>query len=115
MTESSEKNPSAAPAAGALATVIGSESCWPGVSVSGNGSHVAELITRAVESGSDGKISTSTFNEERIRSDVRETLKAAKGCRLEIAMKDVHTLNNEPDRLARWVRIAREVIEEQFG
>ena len=27
-------------------------------------------------------------------------------------MKDVHTLNNEPGRLARWVRIAREEIGE---
>lgn len=23
-------------------------------------------------------------------------------------MKDVHTLNNEPDRLPRWVELARE-------
>jgi len=27
-------------------------------------------------------------------------------------MKDVHTLNNEPERLPRWVEIAREEVEK---
>lgn len=53
-------------------------------------------------------ISTGVFDEAAIRADIRHTLDAAKGCRLEIIMKDVHTLNNEPDRLERWVQIARE-------
>lgn len=55
-------------------------------------------------------ISTERFDETAIRADIRRTLEAARGCRLEIIMKDVHTLNNEPARLARWVRIAREEI-----
>jgi hypothetical protein len=58
-------------------------------------------------------ISTSRFDEEAIRADLRRTLSAAGGCRLEIIMKDVHTLNNEPGRLARWVRLAREAIAER--
>lgn len=53
-------------------------------------------------------ISTSAFDEVAIRADLRRTLEVARGCRLEIIMKDVHTLNNEPGRLARWVRMARE-------
>ena len=57
-------------------------------------------------------ISTGVFDEDAIRADLRETLEVARGCRLEIAMKDVHTLNNEPDRLARWVQMAREEIEK---
>lgn len=56
-------------------------------------------------------ISTERFDEELIRTDLRQTLEAAKGCRLEIIMKDVHTLNNEAGRLARWVQMAREEIE----
>jgi hypothetical protein len=32
----------------------------------------------------------------------------AGSCRIEIIMKDVHTLNEQPGRLARWVQIARE-------
>lgn len=59
-------------------------------------------------------ISTGRFDEAAIRADIRQTLEAARGCRLEIIMKDVHTLNNEPHRLARWVRLAREEIE-RFG
>lgn len=55
-------------------------------------------------------ISTGQFDEDAIRADLRETLEAAHGNRLEIIMKDVHTLNNEPERLARWVQIAREEI-----
>lgn len=55
-------------------------------------------------------VSTEQFSEEEIRADLQKTLNAAKNCRLEIIMKDVHTLNNEPDRLARWVELAREEI-----
>jgi len=56
-------------------------------------------------------ISTGTFDEDTLRNDVRQTLEAARGCRLEILMKDVHTLNNEPERLPRWVQIVREEID----
>jgi hypothetical protein len=58
-------------------------------------------------------ISTAHFDEELIRRDLRHTLELTRehGCRLEIVMKDVHTLHGEPDRLARWVRLAREESE----
>jgi hypothetical protein len=56
-------------------------------------------------------ISTETWDEEAIREDIRSTLHATKGCRLEFAMKDVHTLNNQPWRLGRWAQIAREESE----
>jgi hypothetical protein len=52
------------------------------------------------------------FGEELIRAGLRKTLKTAlgAGCRLEIIMKDVHTLNSQPWRLPRWVQIAREEL-----
>lgn len=55
-------------------------------------------------------ISTTHFNEAAIRADLRLTLDltARHGCPTEIIMKDVHTLHNEPGRLARWVQLARE-------
>ena len=56
-------------------------------------------------------ISTSRFDDAAIRDDIRQTLDLARDCRIELIMKDVHTLNNEPERLARWVQIAREEIE----
>jgi len=57
-------------------------------------------------------ISTGHFDESQIRRDLRTTLgiTARHGCATEIIMKDVHTLNNEPGRLARWVRLAREEV-----
>ncbi len=58
------------------------------------------------------QISTGSFDEDAIRADLRRTLEAAHGCRLELIMKDVHTLNNEPGRLPRWVQLARETIRE---
>jgi hypothetical protein len=54
------------------------------------------------------QISTALFDETTIRADLRQTLETARGCRLEIIMKDVHTLHNEPGRIARWVALARE-------
>jgi hypothetical protein len=56
-------------------------------------------------------ISTAKFDEELIRDDLRRTLEVAGGCNLEIVMKDVHTVCDEPWRLGRWVEIAREVCD----
>ena len=55
------------------------------------------------------------IDEEAVRADIRATLEAARGCVLEIIMKDNHTLGGNPDNLVRWVRIAREEIERQEG
>ena len=54
-------------------------------------------------------ISSERFDEDEIRADLRATMKAAAGCHIEIVMKDVHTVANQPWRLGRWVEIAREV------
>jgi hypothetical protein len=53
-------------------------------------------------------ISTGSFDEDVIRKDIRYTLDVARGCHVEFLMKDVHTLAGKPERLARWVQIARE-------
>jgi hypothetical protein len=55
-------------------------------------------------------ISTGVFDEDAIRADIRETLAVAAGHPLFFIMKDVHTLNHEPQRAARWVEIAHEEI-----
>jgi len=57
-------------------------------------------------------ISTERFDETALRADLRQTLTTARNCRVELIMKDVHTLNNEPERLPRWVQLAREAIAE---
>jgi hypothetical protein len=57
-------------------------------------------------------ISTGNFDEEAIRSDIRNTLDIARGCNIELIMKDIHTMDGKPERLARWVEITREEIEK---
>ena len=62
-------------------------------------------------------ISTGDFDEAAIRADLAETLHltAEAGCRsVELIMKDVHTLHGQPDRLARWVQLARKEIERTW-
>jgi hypothetical protein len=52
-------------------------------------------------------VSCESWDEDAIRTDLRRSVKAARGP-LELVMKDVHTVNNEPDRLRRWVELARQ-------
>jgi hypothetical protein len=59
-------------------------------------------------------ISTVAFDEDLIREDIRSTLRIAGECPLEFAMKDVHTVSDQPWRMGRWVEIVREVSTE-FG
>lgn len=63
------------------------------------------------------QVSTEIFDENAIRQDLRHTMQVARehGCALEFAMKDVHTLNGKPDRLARWVKLGREVADQVYG
>jgi hypothetical protein len=58
-------------------------------------------------------ISTDNFDENAIREDLRKTLAICRdnNCPLEFAMKDVHTVKRKPERLARWVELAREEIK----
>ena len=51
------------------------------------------------------------FNEEHVRAVVRRDLRATRDCRVEMIMKDNHTIGNDPRRVVRWVQIAREEAE----
>ncbi len=55
-------------------------------------------------------ISCPQWDEELILEDLRRTMRVAGHCNLEFAMKDVHTVANQPWRLARWVELARQAI-----
>ncbi len=55
------------------------------------------------------------FDEMEIRADLRATLRAAGHLNLELVLKDTHTVNCEPGRLARWVAIAREEVDRFFA
>lgn len=56
-----------------------------------------------------------SFNEDRIRGILRRDLTACRNCHVDITLKDVETVERDPDRVRRWVSIARETIEEVFG
>ena len=49
-----------------------------------------------------------SFDEEHIRAGLRQDLAATRNCRLEVIMKDITTVRNDPRRLVRWTQIARE-------
>ncbi|NLF29346.1 MAG: hypothetical protein GX591_00500 [Planctomycetes bacterium] len=55
----------------------------------------------------------ASFNEPAIRADLRSTLDVAGDLPLEIILKDTHTVQGQPWRLGRWVRIAREEIDRR--
>jgi len=52
------------------------------------------------------------FDADHVRAVLRRDLAACRGLHVDITLKDVHTVQNAPRRLAEWVRIAREVAEE---
>lgn len=56
-----------------------------------------------------------SFAEEKIRADIAQTVGIAGGCNLEIVMKDTHTVEGHPERITRWVEIAREEVEKTAG
>jgi len=41
-------------------------------------------------------------------------LEACKHCHVDITLKDVETVQGDPTRVRRWVRITRELIEELY-
>jgi hypothetical protein len=57
-------------------------------------------------------LAMSTFDEDYIRADLREVFQITQNCCVEIIMKDNHTIGNDPQRVIRWVQIAREEVEQ---
>jgi len=57
-------------------------------------------------------LSTATFDENAIRAELREKLSHLKNCRVEMIMKDNHTIANDPQRVIRWVEMARQESEQ---
>lgn len=51
------------------------------------------------------------FDEKALTQSLDETLIKARGCVVEIVMKDTHTVQGEPDRFRRWVELARSRID----
>jgi hypothetical protein len=45
------------------------------------------------------------------REQLRRILAATRGLKVEVVLKDIHTLRGEPHRLAAWARMAMELVE----
>lgn len=52
------------------------------------------------------------FDEGHIRKVIRDAMEAARGCHIDITLKDVQTVQGDTSRLSRWVRIVREVSDD---
>lgn len=56
-------------------------------------------------------LASAHLDEERIRTELRELFRITRDCRMEVIMKDNHTLGNNPHNVVRWCQIAREEAE----
>jgi len=56
-------------------------------------------------------LAAPTFDSDRIRRDIRAALEITRDCRVEVVMKDNHTICNDPSRVKDWTRIVREEAE----
>ena len=52
------------------------------------------------------------FDPQRVRDILTRDLQACRECHVDITLKDVETVQGDPERVRRWVRITREVIGE---
>jgi len=59
-------------------------------------------------------LAAPVFDEESARKDVRDILEKARGCHLEIIMKDHDTIHNDPSRAIAWCKIAKEEIGRYY-
>ncbi|MHB9035719.1 MAG: hypothetical protein ACYC64_03570 [Armatimonadota bacterium] len=51
------------------------------------------------------------YNPQQARNNLTEVLKKTDGCVVEIIMKDISTVRNDPKRLWRWAEMAMDVVE----
>lgn len=55
------------------------------------------------------------FNENRIRNILTRDLRACRRCHTDITLKDVETVQGDPNRVREWVRITRQAIDDVYG
>lgn len=53
-------------------------------------------------------LSVKDVDWKEIRKELREFYQRTKGCRVEVIMKDNHTLGNRPENIIKWSKIAQE-------
>ena len=56
-------------------------------------------------------LAEDAWRPERAPQDLRVFLEAARGCQLEIILKDISTVRRQPQRLWEWAHIVMEEAE----
>lgn len=56
-------------------------------------------------------LASPQMDEDLVRKSLRDAIAATRGCRVEIIMKDCHTIGRNPENVTRWCKIAREEAE----
>ena len=55
------------------------------------------------------------LDRDRIRSILKRDLEACRDSHVDITLKDVETVEKDPERVKNWVAVTRSVIDEVFG
>jgi len=56
----------------------------------------------------------AVLDEDGLRAHIRKSLKAAKGCKMEITQRDVYTINHDIGKAKRFIEIIRDEIEKNW-
>lgn len=56
----------------------------------------------------------AALDEDAFRKHIEKTVKTARGCKLEIAQRDVYTINHDINKVRRYVEIIRETIDKYW-
>jgi len=54
------------------------------------------------------------LDEDAVRKSIDTTLECAKGCKIEFNTRDVYTVNNDAEKVRRYVEIIREEIDKHY-
>ncbi|MBI4472169.1 MAG: hypothetical protein HY646_05840 [Acidobacteria bacterium] len=55
-------------------------------------------------------LAAEQWNPRRARAELEEVLTQTRGCVVEVIMKDISTVRNEPRRLWEWADLAMQVV-----
>jgi hypothetical protein len=64
---------------------------------------------------SSSDVAIENMDEEHVRLSLRKMLERTQNNRVEIILKDLHTLGKKPHQVFRWTEIAREEIARIYG
>jgi len=55
-----------------------------------------------------------TWDKDEVRKSIIDIIEGGRDCCIEIVMKDISTVNHQPERLKEWVKIAKETVDSYF-